>query len=144
MTDKLITTAFAIVSLTFLIAGIAAILLPPEKYSILMKQIGITGSSVHGKARRVAGAALALIGIVFISQIRVVNWLAFALGAGVLFCGIFVLIWPRPLLSWFSSRLFQQNAIPDHRLRVWNIAIRAMGAAMMYASTDLFRVSMGH
>lgn len=142
MIDNLVTTAYVVASLTFLIAGIVAVLLPPEKYNILLKQFGVTGPAARGKNRRGAGVVLILMGMLFLSSIKVVNWLAFGLGVGVLCFGIFILIWPS-LLSWFSDRFFQQESVPDRKLRIWNIVMRVMGAVMIYASTDLFRVSMG-
>jgi hypothetical protein len=70
------------------------------------------------------------------------KWLPFGIGLVIALGGLYVLINPEPLVQWTLERLFSERRVSGGTLRTWRVALRVMGALMIYSSTDLFRLCL--
>lgn len=150
--------------------GVVALLLPEDKYTWMLEHMFVVGKGSgigRGLQRRLAGIILALMGFFAVrgdlhsiywprageQPPRAPNptlveinakWLPFMLGLLAVSFGFFVAFNPEPLLQWTQRKLFPGVQASEGILWTSRIALRVIGALMVYASTDLFGLWLRH
>ena len=153
----------------FTLAGLLALFLSPGKYSEILGRLWAVGrprTAGQDLQRRLTGLIIALIGAFFfkgaislldnsmshgqLAEAHVSprdlgsGWLPLGLGLAISLSGLYVLVNPLPVVRWSTRGLLAGRPIGDGTLRVWGVALRLMGALMIYGSIDLFRLWLRH
>jgi hypothetical protein len=165
--DWAFTLAYLLGSSAFMVTGLLAVLLPPERYHRIFGRLwpvrrpGTRGQDLQ---RRLVGLVLALLGAsgvkaAFSTVYSLIprtrpqgleappgnvtsSWLPLGVGLAISLGGLYLLVNPGPLVRWSQRRLFPERQVPEVALRIWRVAFRLMGALMMYSSADLFRLGL--
>ena len=166
MNDWTFIFAHILIFAVFTVVGLLALLLPQENYSRMLGCLWpVSASNSNGKGiqRRMVGLILTIMGILALrgdmlsiyspkhpGQSSVTpnpafaginpSWFPFVMGLLLLSAGFFVAFNPAPVVSWSQQRLFPERRIPEGTLQVWRLALRVMGALMVYSSSDLFQI----